>query len=255
MQLLETHRASRQGDALIFDGHNDVLSKLQQAGGIKEADSFATGRDGALDLNKARTGGFCGGFFSVFVPSPGEGTLGMPSLTGTGWDHPLPEPIASSDAIRAAIDQAAILFHLQEQGVLKVVRSVPEIMACIDQGIIAAILHLEGADAIDAEFAALHVLYEAGLRSIGPVWSRPTIFGTGVPYRFPSGPDIGQGLTDAGLRLIRKCNELRILIDLSHLNEKGILGCGVPFRRAPSGNAFGSSCHLPLLPQPDGRSA
>jgi len=42
-----------------------------------------------------------------------------------------------------------------------------------------------------------------------------------VPIRFPSTPDIGAGLTDAGKRLVAACNKKRILIDLSHLNEAG----------------------------------
>ena len=67
----------------------------------------------------------------------------------------------------------------------------------------------------------LDVLHEAGLRSLGPVWSRDTAFGYGVPFRFPSSPDIGDGLTDLGLRLIRRCNDLGIMVDLSHLNEAG----------------------------------
>jgi membrane dipeptidase len=67
----------------------------------------------------------------------------------------------------------------------------------------------------------LYRLHDLGLRSIGPVWSRSTIFGHGVPFRYPSGPDIGPGLTEAGERLVKRCNELGILIDLSHMNEAG----------------------------------
>ena len=70
-------------------------------------------------------------------------------------------------------------------------------------------------------FELLDVLYAAGLRSLGPVWSRPNAFGHGVPFRCPSSPDTGPGLTDLGKALIGACNRLRILIDLSHLNERG----------------------------------
>ena len=83
------------------------------------------------------------------------------------------------------------------------------------------IIHFEGAEAIDTNLDALHVFYQAGLRSLGPVWSRPTKFGNGVPFNFPATPDIGKGLTKAGKRLIKACNELGIMIDMSHLNEKG----------------------------------
>jgi membrane dipeptidase len=42
-----------------------------------------------------------------------------------------------------------------------------------------------------------------------------------VPFRFPHSPDTGPGLTPAGRDLVRACNRLRIMLDLSHLNEQG----------------------------------
>jgi membrane dipeptidase len=42
-----------------------------------------------------------------------------------------------------------------------------------------------------------------------------------VPFISPSTPDTGPGLTEAGRRLVRRCAELGILVDLSHLNEAG----------------------------------
>jgi membrane dipeptidase len=68
---------------------------------------------------------------------------------------------------------------------------------------------------------ALYVFYEAGLRSLGIVWSRSNAFGHGVPFRFPSSPDTGPGLTDAGRELVRTCNQLGVMLDLAHLNERG----------------------------------
>ncbi len=65
------------------------------------------------------------------------------------------------------------------------------------------------------------MLYAAGLRSLGPVWSRPNIFGVGIPFRFPGDPDEGPGLTPAGKALLRACNRLGVLFDLSHLNAAG----------------------------------
>ena len=47
------------------------------------------------------------------------------------------------------------------------------------------------------------------------------MFGHGVPFAWPRSPDTGPGLTPAGKDLVRACNRLGIMIDLSHLNEKG----------------------------------
>ena len=80
---------------------------------------------------------------------------------------------------------------------------------------------MEGCEAIDADLAALETFYAAGLRSLGPVWSRNNIFGHGVPFAYPMDPDTGPGLTEAGKRLVKACNRLGIMIDLSHITEKG----------------------------------
>jgi membrane dipeptidase len=104
---------------------------------------------------------------------------------------------------------------------VRLCRTANAIHECLTNGVIAAVFHIEGAEAIGPDLDELEVLYQAGLRSLGPVWSRPNIFGYGVPFAFPASPDIGPGLTDAGKALIKACNQLRILIDVSHLNEAG----------------------------------
>jgi membrane dipeptidase len=93
--------------------------------------------------------------------------------------------------------------------------------ACLESGTLGAILHFEGAEPIDPALESLELFYQAGLRSLGIVWSRPNAFGHGVPFAFPRTPDTGPGLTDAGKELVRACNRKKIMIDLSHLNEQG----------------------------------
>lgn len=205
----------------IFDGHNDVLLKLYRAGGVNAADRFVTGYEGAIDVPSAKKGGFAGGFFAVYIPSPSNGDDSDDEMSQPAYDVPLPEPIDWQDAIPVALSQAAILFELEKRDALKICRTVADIRGAMAAGKMAAIFHIEGAEAIDPELNTLEVLYQAGLRSIGPVWSRDTIFGHGVPFRYPSSPDIGDGLTDHGLRLLKRCNELGIMFDLSHLNEAG----------------------------------
>jgi membrane dipeptidase len=109
----------------------------------------------------------------------------------------------------------------ESQGKVRIVRSVKDLESCLIDGVLGAVLHFEGAEAIDTDLHALEVYYQAGLRSLGLVWSRPTLFAEGVPFKFPHSPDTGSGLTDAGKALVRACNDLGVMIDLSHLNEKG----------------------------------
>src|ERR1700680_4267741 len=109
----------------------------------------------------------------------------------------------------------------ESKGRVRICRNVTDIQQALKDDVLAPVLHIEGAEAIDPNFELLAVLYEAGLRALGPVWSRPNAFGHGVPFACPSSPDTGPGLTDLGKELIRQCNRLRILIDLSHLNERG----------------------------------
>jgi len=205
----------------VFDGHNDVLLKLYKAGGASQAESFVTGCDGHIDLEKARAGGFGGGFFAVYIPSPIDLDDKFEEMTKPQYDLPLPEPVELKEALPVALAQAAILFRLEQLGALKICRTAAEIRDCLNDGTLAAIFHIEGAEAIDPDLAALELFYRAGLRSLGPVWSRPTIFGHGVPFRFPGDGDTGPGLTDAGVRLVQRCDQLGIMVDLSHLNEAG----------------------------------
>ncbi|WP_308342425.1 dipeptidase [Roseobacter insulae] len=206
---------------LVFDGHNDVLLKLFRAGGPSKAGAFLSGRDGAIDLPMATRGGFGGGFFAVYVPSPTDLEFKFQEMTKDVYDLPLPEEIEWEDAMPVVASQVAILFELERIGALTVCRSASDIRTALTQKKIAAIFHIEGAEGIDADLHMLDVLYAAGLRSIGPVWSRPTIFGHGVPFRYPATPDTGDGLTDHGIRLVKRCNALSIMVDLSHLNEAG----------------------------------
>ncbi len=206
---------------LIFDGHNDVLLKLYNAGGPEAITEFASGQHGQIDLPRARKGGFGGGFFAIYVPSPSEGDDHNTEMQKPRYDLPFPPAIPVEKALPVVLQQAAILLRMQAAGHVRICLSTDDIRAAFHEGRIAAIMHIEGAEGIDADLNNLDVLYAAGLRSLGPVWSRPTIFGEGVPFRYPSDGNIGGGLTDAGKNLIRRCNDLGIMVDLSHLNEAG----------------------------------
>ena len=217
----------------VFDGHNDTLLRLNLLAGKNAVTKFLQGEEnGHLDLPKAHRGGFAGGLFAIFVPSPKRkdysGGEAPPAEAGSimgrviGGD-PEPAAVDLADAQRVVFAMVSLLYRIERESErrVRVCRNVADIKNCMAENALAVVLHIEGAEAIDANFELLDVLYEAGLRSLGPVWSRPNAFGHGVPFRYPSSPDTGPGLTDLGKELINACNRLRILIDLSHLNERG----------------------------------
>jgi membrane dipeptidase len=217
----------------IFDGHNDALLRLYRRDSADAVAAFLRGEDkGHLDLPKARKGGFAGGLFAIFVPSPkrkdaaDSATPAQETKSDTGsvvGNDPAPPAVEITEAQRVVFAMAALLYRIEREaeGRVRICRDVGDIESCLAGDVLAAVLHIEGAEAIDANFELLDVLHAAGLRSLGPVWSRPNIFGHGVPFRCPSSPDTGPGLTDFGKALVAACNRLRILIDLSHLNERG----------------------------------
>lgn len=208
----------------VFDGHNDVLLRLYQSSSSDPVADFLAGeRAGHIDLTKAKAGSFAGGLFAMFSPSVGKSDGFFDAMTGGAYQLPLPAPLTLDEARASVVGELAILLQLARasQGAVAICTSASDIRAAMARGSMAVVLHLEGAEAIDGELAFLEILYAAGLRSIGPVWSRNNIFGHGVPFHFPAGPDLGDGLTAAGERLIAACNDMKIMVDLSHITEKG----------------------------------
>jgi membrane dipeptidase len=198
----------------VFDGHNDALTREDHA-------LLASGRpDGDLDLPRMRAGGVRGAIFAVFTSSSDDGWIPIERDDGV-LEIRLAEPVSHAAAAAFATRAAGRLLALEAAGEVRLVRTAADLDAVRDDGPPGAVLHLEGAEAIDAGLESLPLWYAAGLRSLGPVWSRSNDFGHGVPFIFPGSPDTGPGLTPAGHALVRRCAELGILVDLSHLNEAG----------------------------------
>jgi membrane dipeptidase len=207
---------TRNAFPIVFDGHNDVLLRLGEPDGGGPGAFFERNEEGHLDIPRAREGGFGGGFFAVWIPSSKE-------QPGERTPNGLPPALDAAYAMRRSMAAVATLFKIEDRSDRKfrIVRSASELQRCLDDEVMPAVLHLEGADAIDTDLDALHVLYRAGLRSLGLVWGRPNAFAEGVAVHYRRSPDTGPGLTEAGRELVRACNDLRIMIDVSHLNERG----------------------------------
>jgi membrane dipeptidase len=185
---------------VIIDGHNDLVLRSWRGDPVWH-----------VDLARAAEADFSGGFFAIYVPSPHPD-----EPTEIPYALPLAEAIPTAEAARVAGE----LYETLRELPVTIATSADDFRP----GRVTAIAHLEGADPLAPDLSDLELWYERGIRSIGLVWSRPNAFAEGVPFAFPASADTGRGLTPAGFELVRACNRLGILVDLSHLNEEGFWG-------------------------------
>jgi membrane dipeptidase len=211
---------------LVFDGHNDTILSLGETG----RSFFERSDAGHIDLPRARAGGLGGGFFAMYIRDPAvahtpptDPATVDTTLRTYGDEKNWPEPMSLEYAQAAAISLLGQLLVLEQAsgGQVKVVRTAGELQRCLDTGILAMVLHFEGAEPLDPDGRALEVFCRAGVTSVGLTHARRNRFAQGVPFKFPHSPDTGPGLTDAGKDLVRQLNRRRVMIDLSHITERG----------------------------------
>lgn len=84
---------------------------------------------------------------------------------------------------------------------------------------IGMILSLEGTVALERNLQLLPIFYELGIRNIGLSWSRKNLFceGTGLTQN----SNESEGLSVHGKELLEQMESLGIIVDVSHLNQKG----------------------------------
>jgi membrane dipeptidase len=147
-----------------------------------------------LNFAKMRDGGLDAAFCSVDVTRAWRNHLAY-ALDGHGF---------------FAADVAA---HPDEA---VVARSVAEIRAAKAAGKLAMVLTIENSEALDGSLNVLRCFYEIGIRSIGLTHNPRALAADGVGETRAGG-----GLTEFGVRLVREMNALGMLVDVSHISERG----------------------------------
>ncbi len=84
------------------------------------------------------------------------------------------------------------------------------------EGKIALVICLEGASPLEDELACLRNLYRLGLRCLGLTHNWRNSLADGVLERS------GGGLTHFGVEVVQECNALGIVVDVSHLSDRGV---------------------------------
>lgn len=83
---------------------------------------------------------------------------------------------------------------------------------------IAILLGVEGLSGLRGNISIINMLYRLGIRHSGLTWNEENEFATGVK----GDPD--RGITDAGINVIKRMEDLGIILDVSHANEKTFWG-------------------------------
>lgn len=172
----------------VFDAHCDSLTARNPQDLLKE------GTEGHWDIPRFLKGGGAFQILAIYTPS---------SLSG-------------KEAFYYALRYFESAWQMMEasEGRLKFVLTSSDLVP--EAGVVKGILSLEGGSPLMGEVEALRVFYRLGLRCLTLTWNHRNELADGVGVgHYPS------GLTEAGKKILQECEELGIVVDVSHLAEPG----------------------------------
>ena len=100
------------------------------------------------------------------------------------------------------------------------VRNAEDMDRLIEKNQIGILLYMEGLDCIGEDIGRLEELYQLGVRGASLTWSRENALAVGCCKALEHRQITG-GLTEAGIRAIKKLEDLSMFLDVSHLNDEG----------------------------------
>lgn len=181
--------------AIVVDTHNDILMKAADRGLIFDKDLKGKA---STDLERWKTGGLDVQVFSVFC------------------DGAAPQPYALANKEMDILDAVAA----RNPGKIVKVANYDELIKVVNQGKIAALFGVEGGHMIEDDLSKLDALYKRGARyltlthNVSPTWATSALDETtkkDLPHK---------GLTAFGKDIVRRMNQLGMLVDVSHAGEQ-----------------------------------
>ena len=178
--------------AIIFDGHCDTILEVMNHKRSLEKKSTT----GHLDIPRMKEGGVDVQFFAIFIED-----IYKP-------ERSLKRTLQLIDCFYKEIEK--------NQDDISLVTNYNQIEEVNRAGKIAAILSIEGGEALEGDLGALRVLYKLGVRLLTLTWNQRNQIADGIWES-----RAGSGLTEFGIKVIDEMNDLGMLIDVSHLLETG----------------------------------
>jgi membrane dipeptidase len=188
MDAIKLHQNS-----IIFDGHCDTL--LEILSGKRKLGKRST--KGHIDLPRLREGGVTAQVFAIYLE-----------------DQYLP-----AGAVKQTLRLLDVLYRelAAHPDALILATKAADIEAAKREDKVAAVVGLEGAEALEGDLGVLRMFYRLGVRLLTVAWSRRNQAADGVGEARTGG-----GLTNFGLQMVQECNKLGILLDISHLAPVGV---------------------------------
>jgi membrane dipeptidase len=176
---------------MIIDMHCDsVLEAFQE--NRKMSDRSTTGH---FDLPRMQEAGVKIQFFALF-----------PGITASL--SPLKQALILGDYFWEQYEES--------QEIMQLITSHQSLLQLLDSKKCGALLTVEGGEVLEGDIRMLKVLYRMGVRSLCLTWNNRNEIADGVAEM-----QTGGGLTLFGREVVKKMNKLGMIVDVSHIAEKG----------------------------------
>ena len=179
-------------DDIVCDGHCDTVLEIFK----KNRKLNTLSKTGQLDIPRLQIGGVDVQVFAVYIEKEFKP------------EHSLQRALQLIDSL---------LLELSEnKDVIELAASYEKIKSIVADGKIAAILAIEGGEALEGKLSNLRIFYQLGVRLITLTWNQRNNIADGSDYL-----NSKRGLTSFGKNVVLEMNRLGMMIDVSHLSESG----------------------------------
>ena len=189
--------------AIVCDTHNDIISSCIEKG--YSFDQDLTGKTHS-DLNRMRKGGLDAQVFSIFCDG--------------NQNNPYQFANREIDTLYAWVKRNPTKMML--------VSTPTQLSNAVKEHKLACIMGVEGGHMIEDDLNKLDSLYNRGVRYMTLTWNNNTSWATSAEYESGNQKKDGEvdttsqkkGLNDFGKEVVKRMNELGMMVDLSHTGEQ-----------------------------------
>lgn len=186
--------------AFVIDGHNNLMMKFakQASGSIDSVDLTQPQSNLHTDLPRLKQGGVGAEVFATYVST---------------------DAVKKGTAVRQTLEQIEQLGKLvgRSHGEIEFALSSSDLNRVHEKGHVAALVAIEGGNAIESSIAVLKTYYQAGVRMMALTHDDTTDWADAALDTAKHG-----GLAPFGEKVIAEMNQLGMAIDLSHCSTETI---------------------------------